>query len=252
MLLKDIFRIFAENSGIMKRSLTTLLILCCATVLMAQDFPTFTPTVTFTDKAGTTSDPLRAGADTTMAAPATAFFEVQAENTMGYIVYYAWTLQTPSTTIKYGNDVKELEYQLLESGVYNMSLEVIYERDGMQYHWPEGEENTFLITILPSILKFPNAFSPNGDGVNDVFRAIQNGDDKPTSLLSFEATIFNRWGQKLYSWTDPEDGWDGTSGGKKVKDGVYFLRCKAKGADGREYNIKQAVNVLTGYTLPEE
>ena len=42
--------------------------------------------------------------------------------------------------------------------------------------------------------------------------------------------------------------WDGTYNGKVVKDGTYFLLVKAKGADGRKYNIRKDVNVLTGFT----
>ena len=67
-------------------------------------------------------------------------------------------------------------------------------------------------------------------------------------LFRSHAYIFNRWGQKLYEWTDPAGEWDGTYNGKVVKDGTYFLLVKAKGADGRKYNIRKDVNVLTGYT----
>lgn len=55
-------------------------------------------------------------------------------------------------------------------------------------------------------------------------------------------------GQKLYSWTDPAGGWDGTFNGKAVADGVYFVNVKAKGADGRVYHIRRDVNLLRGYT----
>lgn len=55
-------------------------------------------------------------------------------------------------------------------------------------------------------------------------------------------------GQKLYEWTDPATGWDGTYRGKPVKEGVYFCLVKAKGADGVVYNIKRDVNLLRGYT----
>ncbi|MDO4801786.1 MAG: gliding motility-associated C-terminal domain-containing protein, partial [Prevotellaceae bacterium] len=44
--------------------------------------------------------------------------------------------------------------------------------------------------------------------------------------------------------------WDGTHNGKDVKQGVYFMLCKAKGADGRTYTIKTDVNLLRGYTSP--
>ena len=102
----------------------------------------------------------------------------------------------------------------------------------------------FRITVSMSTLVFPNAFSPNnGDDLNDVFKAKEY-----RSIIEFHAYIFNRWGQKLYDWTDPDGGWDGTYNGKDVKEGVYFLLCKAKGADGREYNIKKDVNLLRGYT----
>ena len=67
------------------------------------------------------------------------------------------------------------------------------------------------------------------------------------SIVEFHAYIFNRWGQKLYEWTNPADGWDGTYNGKDVKEGVYYVLVKAKGADGRKYNIKRDVNLLRGY-----
>ena len=89
----------------------------------------------------------------------------------------------------------------------------------------------------------PNAFSPNGDGINDVYKAKSGYQ----SLVEFHAYIFNRWGQKLYEWTNPADGWDGTYNGKDVKEGVYYVLVKAKGADGRKYNIKRDVNLLRGY-----
>ena len=53
---------------------------------------------------------------------------------------------------------------------------------------------------------------------------------------------------KIYEWTNPADGWDGTHNGKPVKDGVYYCLVKAKGADGIRYNYKRDVNLLRGYT----
>ena len=101
----------------------------------------------------------------------------------------------------------------------------------------------FRVTVSESKLIFPNAFSPNGDEYNEVFKAKEY-----QSIVEFHAYIFNRWGKKLYEWTDPAEGWDGTYNGKDVNEGVYFVLVKAKGADGREYNIKKDVNLLRGYT----
>lgn len=111
----------------------------------------------------------------------------------------------------------------------------------------EGNERIYAdsicITISDSHLEMPNAFSPNGDLINDWYQAKSNY----KSIVEFHAYIFNRWGQKLYEWTDHTDmksGWDGTFHGSPVKDGVYFVLVKARGADGREYNIRRDVNLL--------
>ena len=107
----------------------------------------------------------------------------------------------------------------------------------------EEVEDSVIVTGSESKLSFPNAFSPNGDGHNDIYKAKEY-----QNITEFHAYIFNRWGQKLYEWTNPAEGWNGTSHGKDVADGVYFVLVKAKGSDGREYNIRKDVNLLRGYS----
>lgn len=63
----------------------------------------------------------------------------------------------------------------------------------------------------------PNAFSPNGDGSNDVFE-IDNLD----KLDSFTLQIYNRWGSLLYEQESATDFWDGTNGGSPVPASTYF------------------------------
>lgn len=92
-----------------------------------------------------------------------------------------------------------------------------------------------------SKLIMPNAFSPNGDGRNDTYQAKEY-----QNLVEFHAYIFNRWGQKLYDWSDPAKGWDGTYKGHDVKDGVYYVLVKARGTDDVVYHIKKDVNLLRG------
>ena len=101
------------------------------------------------------------------------------------------------------------------------------------------DEDSFQEEIIgESKLSFPNAFSPNGDGKNDKFVAKEC-----QNIVEFHAYIFNRWGQKLFDWTDSADGWDGTQNGTPVEDGVYFLLCSTKGTDGKTYTRKKYVNV---------
>ncbi len=63
---------------------------------------------------------------------------------------------------------------------------------------------------------FPNAFSPNNDGKNDVFRAIVY-----TQLDKFYLAIYNRWGVKVFETTDPSKGWDGTFNGQPQPGGAF-------------------------------
>ena len=110
----------------------------------------------------------------------------------------------------------------------------------------ERDSSRICVTISESKLLMPNAFSPNGDTHNDVYKAKEY-----QSIVEFHAYIFNRWGQKLFEWTNPAEGWDGNYNGKPVKEGVYFVVVKARGADGIVYNIRKDVNLLRGYTKTE-
>jgi gliding motility-associated-like protein len=76
-----------------------------------------------------------------------------------------------------------------------------------------------VLFILDSYLgDIPNVFSPNADGVNDLF-AIET-----LNLEAFELVILNRWGSIVFSSSDLLDVWDGTEGSHAVEEGVYFYR----------------------------
>lgn len=71
------------------------------------------------------------------------------------------------------------------------------------------------------VIYFPGGFSPNGDGKNDVFRAIVRGGTPNYFVL----TVFDRWGQKVWETKDYSLGWDGTRGGKAILPGTYVWRA---------------------------
>lgn len=58
----------------------------------------------------------------------------------------------------------------------------------------------------------PTAFSPNGDGKNDLFRANING-----VVQKYQLTIFNRWGQVIFQTEDYTKGWNGDFNGKPIE-----------------------------------
>ncbi|MBC8266636.1 MAG: gliding motility-associated C-terminal domain-containing protein, partial [Flavobacteriales bacterium] len=84
-----------------------------------------------------------------------------------------------------------------------------------------------------------NVFSPNGDGVNDVFAFENHGMD----ILS--VMIFNRWGQKVFETDVSSAQWDGKNlKGNDELAGTYFYVLKAQGKDGYRYEEKGAVILI--------
>lgn len=79
--------------------------------------------------------------------------------------------------------------------------------------------------VLSTSLGVPNAFSPNGDNINDEFR-IADG-----IYANFQMSIYSRWGTPVFSTTDPLEGWDGTFEGEPVKAGTYLFRISFENAD---------------------
>ncbi|HEV2478087.1 MAG TPA: gliding motility-associated C-terminal domain-containing protein [Puia sp.] len=73
------------------------------------------------------------------------------------------------------------------------------------------------IKVLPTQqLIVPNAFTPNGDGHNDVFR-VKN----PQLVQKFALVIYDRWGEKVFETVDPYSGWNGFRGGNPAGTGTY-------------------------------
>ena len=66
----------------------------------------------------------------------------------------------------------------------------------------------------------PTAFSPDGDGINDLFKVYGQG------MSDFKIEIFNRWGQMIYKSFQLSEGWDGTFKGKNLPTGSYVYKIK--------------------------
>lgn len=91
-----------------------------------------------------------------------------------------------------------------------------------------------------SYLIVPNVFTPNGDGNNDIWQAVfQDG------VSSFHATIYDRWGLKMYEWSNPAAGWNGQAkNGSPAPDGTYYYVIDALGVDDKEYALKGWIQLL--------
>lgn len=77
------------------------------------------------------------------------------------------------------------------------------------------------------VIWVPNAFTPNEDGLNDIWKIYQSG------LINLECNVFNRWGNLVYSGVE-NVAWDGKVNGEYVQTGEYLYRIKAYTKNGRE------------------
>ncbi len=85
----------------------------------------------------------------------------------------------------------------------------------------------------------PNAFTPNGDGLNDVFIPIGLGLEK---FITFQ--IYNRWGQLLFSTGDEGKGWDGTFNGQPQSNGTYVWMARGVDYKGATVQRKGYVSLI--------
>ncbi|NQX98176.1 MAG: gliding motility-associated C-terminal domain-containing protein, partial [Flavobacteriales bacterium] len=102
-------------------------------------------------------------------------------------------------------------------------------------------DTTFVVIEVfnESSILIPNVFTPNGDGINDIFTV------DGLNIKSVEGEIYNRWGQKMFSWKNIKGHWDGrTLAGSKAPDGTYFYIIKAEGNDGEKYFEKGGFSLI--------
>ncbi len=86
----------------------------------------------------------------------------------------------------------------------------------------------------------PNAFTPNSDQSNDVFRPIVN-----IFIDRVEFEVYNRWGQKVWSTNDPQINWDGSNfSNRQLAEGVYFYICRV--FESRVSGVIESEDVLKG------
>ncbi|MCQ2084128.1 MAG: gliding motility-associated C-terminal domain-containing protein [Bacteroidaceae bacterium] len=256
----------------MKRLLKSVLMLAAVSAVFAETDAQTTPsvnvrvmlvsavsdTVTLVP-GGTASEQLQA--------PIHAIFESEliSEDNSAYTLFPQWNVTRTYQENGQSNTVQYLkrqeactEFRFEDDGQYEVRFEWSYKTANDIETVPGNDIDPISFTIDASGLKMYNAFSPNGDGINDMYCIFMK------SIVRAEITIFNRWGQTIKSLSgtmdeliDLADGqadgdgymlelWDGMHNGQVVKDGVYFIHVKAVGAGGRKYDEKESINVLKG------
>jgi gliding motility-associated-like protein len=89
-----------------------------------------------------------------------------------------------------------------------------------------------------SYLILPNVFTPNNDGINDIYRPLLAG------INTIKAVVFNRYGEIITTWDKVNGFWDGyTNSGQAVSDGQYFISVEATGFDGQNYKLRNRITL---------
>jgi len=126
-------------------------------------------------------------------------------------------------------------YRYNEPGVYQVILTIIDKNANtktlVQFIEVEKDVTSFLD-------KINTAFSPNGDGINDILKITGE------NIKVFNARVLSIRGKTIFEWNNINGYWDGKDQfGNKVPEGAYFLDVYAKGDDGMEHKPRLTINV---------
>ncbi|MGY6561291.1 MAG: Ig-like domain-containing protein [Luteibaculaceae bacterium] len=122
------------------------------------------------------------------------------------------------------NEVGDFTYLVTVTDNVGCSVEDVITITGL----PETESNVYI----------PSAFTPNNDGLNDIFFV------KGFGFTSFSLKIYDRWGNQIYSSNNPAEGWDGTVNGNPAPSGYYAFVVQIMGAEPRFIERKGSVLLL--------
>lgn len=153
-------------------------------------------------------------------------------------IFYEWQTSIDEEFNNIVNRYNELELDqtFTEMGRTYLRFVAADASGRCEYYGP-----VYTVQIGESRLDIPNAFSPNAsEGTNDEWKVSYK------SIVRFECHIFNRYGEKMITLTDPSQGWNGKYKGKFVPSGVYFYVIKAEGSDGVKYDKAGDINII-GY-----
>ncbi len=154
---------------------------------------------------------------------------LEVETITGIDVNYLWT---PSEEVTCPTCAITLSFSVGQENIYYVT----------------GEENgcisapdSIIVVREDSELIIPNAFTPNEDGLNDVFHILN-----PIFYPTFNFEIYNRWGAPIFNTDDVLSGWDGTYDDKQQEIGMYIwvITFEKANEPGKVYTLRGTVTLL--------
>ena len=155
--------------------------------------------------------------------------DTAATDAVHYYIYYKPTLEGTFTCVD-SFDNSEICFPTPCSYSINASgSEVLVGCYAMRiadsnYNFTELADSVCLDVFECLDYRLPNVFTPNGDGINDLFTPFM----PYSGIVKIEMEIYNRWGKRVFRTTDPDILWDGSDETTKQpsSDGVYYYGCK--------------------------
>ncbi len=85
----------------------------------------------------------------------------------------------------------------------------------------------------------PNAFTPDGNNLNEKFKAVASG------VRFMRLYIYNQWGELVYdSGQDSENGWNGECKGRPAPSGIYIYKLQIEGYQGEERSLNGTIHLI--------
>lgn len=183
----------------------------------------------------------------------------------------ACTIVLNGNSIPFAHDLWWNEYKIWENGVQEYMLyrcvdtgslalyatlngdDLSYHDDTLNYDWGgywyevkaiekagfnETSRSNRIYLIQPPLLHVPNAFTPNGDHLNELWGIV------PVFVKTYHLQVYNRWGERVYESTEKKVLWDGFYRGQQAANNVYIYTITYTGWDHSRHHVKGTVTVL--------
>ncbi len=202
---------FQDSSYVYSRagSYTITLVTIPTTATHCADTQSYTLTIFPAVKANFYTEPAITSQGTIIYLPETEIAFV--DSSLGMPTWWLWDFGD-GTQSQEPNPIHRYE----EPGQYEVTLWVM--NDGK---CRDSITKAFFEVVIPEVPPIPTVFTPNGDGINDLFSVNYEG------AQDFQLVITDRWGRKVFETNAPQKGWDGRlPNGNPAPEGVYFYICK--------------------------
>jgi gliding motility-associated-like protein len=176
------------------------------------------------------ASPQAAYSDTTVC-PTDGIYTDQSTIASGVITTWQWTFGDSTSSA-----LQSPTHTYADTGMYIVTLTVTSDSGCVT----SFSDTTFIDVCSDDVTDpvLPSAFTPNGDGHNDVF-IVRGG-----PMQEMELRIYNEWGNLIFTSTTQTDGWDGTYKSKPQPAGTYVWTLVGTTADGNPINLHGSVTLM--------